>query len=81
LAIASQALTAPGVWDSLQTRLVHGQGLAQTLAMAAARNAGLARVALSQAKSYQAVATCHEIYGTTRAASAERRAAHARATT
>jgi molybdate transport system substrate-binding protein len=58
---AQQALTALGVWDLLQTRLVRGQSVAQTLAMAETRNADLALVALSQAKSYQGVATYVEI--------------------
>jgi molybdate transport system substrate-binding protein len=58
---AQQTLTALGVWDSLQTRLVQGQSIAQTLAMAETRNADLALVALSQALSYQGIASYFEI--------------------
>lgn len=58
---AQQTLTALGVWDSLQPRIVRGQSIAQTFAMAATRNAALALVALSQAKAYQGVAVYFEI--------------------
>ena len=58
---AQQTLTALGVWESLQTRLVQGQSVAQTFAMAETRNADLALVALSQAMTYQGVAAYFEI--------------------
>jgi molybdate transport system substrate-binding protein len=58
---AQQALTALGVWEPLQTRVVQGQNIAQTFAMAETRNADLALVALSQAISYQGVASYFEI--------------------
>jgi molybdate transport system substrate-binding protein len=58
---AQQALTALGLWDSLQPRIVRGQSIAQTFAMAETRNADLGLVALSQAMSYQRVADYLEI--------------------
>jgi molybdate transport system substrate-binding protein len=58
---AQQALTKLGLWDDLQPRIVRGQSIAQTFAMAETRNADLALVALSQAKSYQGVANYLEI--------------------
>lgn len=58
---AKQTLTELGLWDSLQARIVRGQSIAQTFAMAETRNANLALVALSQALSYQGVAAYFEI--------------------
>jgi molybdate transport system substrate-binding protein len=58
---AQQTLTKLGLWDSLQSRLVRGQSIAQTFAMAETRNADLALIALSQAASYQGVAAYFEI--------------------
>jgi molybdate transport system substrate-binding protein len=58
---AQETLTALGVWDSLQTRIVQGQSIAQTFAMAETRNADLALVALSQASSYQGTGIYSEI--------------------
>ncbi len=58
---ARQTLTALGVLDSLQKRIVQGQSIAQTFAMAETRNADLALVALSQAMSYQGVAAYFQI--------------------
>jgi molybdate transport system substrate-binding protein len=46
---AQQTLQALGLWDTLQTRLVRGQSIAQTFALAETRNADLAFVAMSQA--------------------------------
>jgi molybdate transport system substrate-binding protein len=50
---AQQTLQALGLWDSLQPRLVRGQSIAQTFALAETRNADLAFVALSQAIAYR----------------------------
>ena len=50
---ARQTLEALGLWQPLQPKLVLGQSIAQTFALAATRNADLALVALSQAKTYQ----------------------------
>lgn len=58
---AQQTLTKLGLWDSLQPRIVRGQSIAQTFAMAETRNADLALVALAQAKVYQGVANYLEI--------------------
>jgi molybdate transport system substrate-binding protein len=58
---AQQTLTKLGLWDSLQPRIVRGQSIAQTFAMAETRNADLALVALSQATLYQGVANYLEI--------------------
>jgi molybdate transport system substrate-binding protein len=58
---AQQTLTKLGIWDSLRTRVVRGQSIAQTFAMAETRNADLALVALSQVISYQGVAAYFEI--------------------
>jgi len=58
---AQQTLMNLGIWDSLQTRIVRGQSIAQTFAMAETRNADLALVALSQVTSYQGVADFFEI--------------------
>lgn len=58
---AQQTLTKLGLWDSLKARIVRGQSIAQTFAMAETRNADLALVAFSQALSYQGVADYFEI--------------------
>lgn len=50
---AQQSLQALGLWDALQPRLVRGQSIAQTFALAETRNADLALVALSQAMAYR----------------------------
>jgi molybdate transport system substrate-binding protein len=49
---AQQTLQALGLWDTLQARLVRGQSIAQTFALAETRNADLAFVAMSQAIAY-----------------------------
>ncbi len=49
---AQQTLHALGLWDTLQPRLVRGQSIAQTFALAETRNADLAFVAMSQAIAY-----------------------------
>jgi molybdate transport system substrate-binding protein len=49
---AEQALRKLGLWDALQPRIVRGQSIAQTFAMAETRNADLALVALSQVVEY-----------------------------
>jgi molybdate transport system substrate-binding protein len=49
---ARQTLQALGLWDTLQPRLVRGQSIAQTFALAETRNADLAFVAMSQAIAY-----------------------------
>ncbi len=49
---AQQTLQALGLWDTLQPRLVRGQSIAQTFALAETRNADLAFVAMSQAIAY-----------------------------
>jgi molybdate transport system substrate-binding protein len=51
---ARRVLEGLGLWDTLQDRLVRGQNIAQTFAMAETRNADLALVALSQAIAYSA---------------------------
>ncbi|HJR70577.1 MAG TPA: molybdate ABC transporter substrate-binding protein [Gammaproteobacteria bacterium] len=58
---AQQTLTKLGLWDSLQSRIVRGQSIAQTFAMAETRNADLGLVALSQVITYQDVAAYFEI--------------------
>jgi len=50
---AQQTLHALGLWDTLQPRLVRGQSIAQTFALAETRNADLAFVAMSQAIAYR----------------------------
>jgi len=50
---AEQALRELGLWDSLQSRVVRGESIAQTFALAETRNADLAFVALSQAIAYK----------------------------
>ena len=46
---AQQTLQSLGLWDTLQPKLVRGQSIAQTFAMAETKNADLALVAMSQA--------------------------------
>lgn len=58
---AEQTLRALSLWEPLQPRLVRGQSIAQTFAMAETRNAELAFVALSQALTYQGIASYFEI--------------------
>jgi molybdate transport system substrate-binding protein len=54
---ARQTLETLGLWDTLQPRLVRGQSVAQTFALAETRNADLAFVALSQVIGYRKSAT------------------------
>jgi molybdate transport system substrate-binding protein len=49
---AQQTLESLGLWQPLQSRIVRGQNIAQTFAMAETANAELALVALSQALAY-----------------------------
>jgi len=58
---AEQTLRALDLWTALQPRVVRGQSIAQTFAMAATGNADLAFVALSQAISYQGTAEYFEV--------------------
>ncbi len=60
-AAAQETLTALGLWDALQPRLVRGENIAQTFTMAETRNADLAFVALSQALTYQEPAAYVEV--------------------
>lgn len=53
---AQQTLATLGLWQPLQAKLVRGQSIAQTFALAETRNADLAFVALSQAIAYRAPA-------------------------
>jgi len=50
---AEQALRKLGLWDTLQSRIVHGESIAQTFALAETRNADLAFVAQSQVIAYK----------------------------
>lgn len=50
---AEQALRKLGLWDSIQSRIVRGESVAQTFALAETRNADLAFVALSQVIAYK----------------------------
>jgi molybdate transport system substrate-binding protein len=50
---AEQALRKLGLWDSLQSRVVRGESIAQTFALAETHNADLAFVALSQVIAYK----------------------------
>jgi molybdate transport system substrate-binding protein len=50
---AEQVLRKLGLWDALQSRIVRGESIAQTLALAETRNADLAFVSLSQAIAYK----------------------------
>jgi molybdate transport system substrate-binding protein len=58
---AEQTLRKLGLWDSLQPKIVRGESIAQTFAMAETRNADLAFVALSQVISYKGQAATFEI--------------------
>jgi molybdate transport system substrate-binding protein len=58
---AEQALEKLGLWESLQDRIVRGQSIAQTFAMAETRNADLALVALSQVMEYDGTAAHVEV--------------------
>jgi molybdate transport system substrate-binding protein len=58
---AEQALRKLGLWDSLQSRIVRGESIAQTFALAETRNADLALVALSQVIAYKGAAASFEI--------------------
>ena len=58
---AEQTLRYLGLWEPLQDRLVRGQSIAQTFAMAETDNAELAFVALSQALAYQGIAAYFEV--------------------
>ena len=58
---AQQALEKLGLWDSLQERIVRGQSIAQTFAMAETRNADLALVAMSQVIEYDGAAAHVEV--------------------
>ena len=49
---AEQTLRKLGLWEALQPRIVRGQNIAQTFALAETRNADLAFVSLSQAIAY-----------------------------
>jgi molybdate transport system substrate-binding protein len=51
-AAAKQVLESLGFWDALEPRLVRGQNIAQTFAMAETRNAELGFIALSEALAY-----------------------------
>ena len=51
-AAARQVLERIGAWESVQSRIVKGQNVAQTFAMIATGNAELGLVALSQALAY-----------------------------
>jgi molybdate transport system substrate-binding protein len=50
---AEQALRKLGLWVSLQSRIVRGESIAQTFALAETRNADLAFVAQSQVTAYK----------------------------
>jgi molybdate transport system substrate-binding protein len=54
---ARETLESLGLWATLEPRLVRGQSIAQTFAMAATGNAELAFVALSQALTYEGEAS------------------------
>jgi molybdate transport system substrate-binding protein len=56
-AAAQQTLESLGLWSALQPRLVRGQSIAQTFAMAATGNAEIGFVALSQALTYEGEAS------------------------
>jgi molybdate transport system substrate-binding protein len=60
-AAAEQTLRALGVWEAVEPRIVRGQNVAQTFAMAETQNADLALVALSQVLTYQGTADYFEI--------------------
>ncbi len=58
---AQQTLTSLGLWDALQPRIVRGQSIAQTFAMAETQNADLAFVASSQVIAYSGTAAAYEV--------------------
>lgn len=58
---ARQTLEALGVWETLERKIVQGQNIGQTFAMAATGNADLALVALAQAVSYREPAAYVEV--------------------
>jgi molybdate transport system substrate-binding protein len=58
---AEQTLRKLGLWNALQNRVVRGQSIAQTFAMAETRNADLAFVALSQVIAYEEPAAHFEV--------------------
>jgi molybdate transport system substrate-binding protein len=58
---AEQTLRMLGLWDSIQSRLVRGQNIAQTFALVETRNADLGFVALSQALVYSKPAAYVEV--------------------
>src|SRR5262249_40623452 len=58
---AEQTLRKLGLWEPLQSRIVRGESIAQTFALAETRNADLALVALSQVISYNGEAASFEI--------------------
>ena len=58
---AEQTLRKLGLWEPLQSRLVRGESIAQTFAMAETRNADLAFVALSQVIAYARPAAHFEV--------------------
>jgi molybdate transport system substrate-binding protein len=60
-AAAQQALERLGLWTALQPKLVRGESIAQTFAMAETRNADLAFVALAQAIAYPRPAAYVEV--------------------
>jgi molybdate transport system substrate-binding protein len=60
---AQQALEKLGLWLTLQAKLVRGESIAQTFAMAATSNADLALVALAQAVAYKQPAAYIELPG------------------
>lgn len=58
---AEQALRKLGLWDALQNRIVRGESIAQTFALAQTRNADLAFVALSQVIAYKGAGASFEV--------------------
>ena len=58
---AQQVLIKLGLWETLRPRIVRGENIAQTFAMAETRNADLAFVALSQVIAYREPAAHFEV--------------------
>ena len=58
---AQQTLQALDLWDTLAQKLVRGQSIAQTFALAETRNADLALVAMSQAIAYGDPEACFAV--------------------
>lgn len=58
---AEQTLRRLDLWEALQNRIVRGESIAQTFAMAETRNADLAFVALSQVIAYRQPAAHFEV--------------------